>query len=85
MSAAAAEPIHSPRTPANTREVTLNILLAPLAKYARMNAQAQGPTQALMLFVATYKNCSLGTGYFTATCGRSPAPLGFVHLAQSLL
>ncbi len=50
-----------------------------------MNAHAQGPTQALMLFVATYKNCSLDRSCFALAYARALAPLGFAYLAQSLL
>ena len=50
-----------------------------------MNAQTDAPAQALMLFVASYKNCSLHDTYFLGTSGKAPALLGAVQLAHSLL
>ena len=50
-----------------------------------MNAQTLAPVQALMLFVASYKNCSLRHTNPLAYPAKPPAPLGSVQLAQSLL
>lgn len=50
-----------------------------------MNAQTDAPAQALMLFVASYKNCSSCDTYRSAFHANPPALRGFGQLAQSLL
>ena len=50
-----------------------------------MNARTLRSAQALMLFVASYKNCSSHDTYSSAYSANPPAPLGFGQLAQSLL
>ncbi|CRL99762.1 hypothetical protein [Pseudomonas sp. 24 E 1] len=50
-----------------------------------MNARRALRTQALILFVASYKNCSLHDTYCLGTSGKAPAPLGAGQLAHSLL
>ncbi|CRM19914.1 hypothetical protein [Pseudomonas sp. 22 E 5] len=50
-----------------------------------MNAQTRAPVQALILFVASYKNCSLHDTNPPRAPRKAPAPLGYGQLAQSLL
>ena len=50
-----------------------------------MNAQTPGFAQALMLFVASYKNCSCHDTYEPRSPSKAPAAQGDGHLAQSLL
>ena len=50
-----------------------------------MNARRASHVQALILFVASYKNCSSRDTYTSATPGKAPAPLGVGQLAHSLL
>jgi len=50
-----------------------------------MNAQSTVAVQALMLFVASYKNCSCHDTYEPRTPSKAPAARGDGHLAQSLL
>lgn len=50
-----------------------------------MNARRATHAQALILFVASYKNCSLHDTYFLGVSGKAPALLGAVQLAHSLL
>ncbi|AKS06123.1 hypothetical protein AA957_08385 [Pseudomonas trivialis] len=50
-----------------------------------MNARRATCTQALILFVASYKNCSLHDTFFLGTASKAPALLGAGQLAHSLL
>ncbi|PHN36830.1 hypothetical protein AO259_16665 [Pseudomonas sp. ICMP 564] len=50
-----------------------------------MNAQSMAAVQALILFVASYKNCSFHDTYHLRTPSKAPAPWGDGQLAQSLL
>src|SRR3990167_6281455 len=49
---------HPPSKPVNTAAASLDMETFPEGGQARMNAQTDAPAQALMLFVASYKNCS---------------------------